>query len=192
MSKLTAAQIKYLETHVMTYDNFPAEGISFKDLSLIYTDSLSLDIIENYIRSIFNSKYYLGKIPECVIGCDARGFIIGMMIARVLKIPFVMARKPGKLPGELLKQEYELEYGKTELQIHKHIIEQYKSAIIADDVLATGGTVLAVSKMLYSIGLEDISYVFLMEISGLNGAGRIQEYYGNSVNNQIFSILKTP
>jgi adenine phosphoribosyltransferase len=180
-------QIAYLETFVKTYENFPGEGVSFKDLSLLYSDPAARRIIKRHFGDLFN---YTSNDP-CVIGCDARGFIIGTMIADELNLPFVMARKPGKLPGDVLEQAYGLEYGQSTLQIHKHVIQPYRSAIIADDVLATGGTCLAVTKMLNRIGIQDIHYAFIMEIEGLNGRDRIAEAHGVNMNNKIFSVLKT-
>ena len=145
----------YLEKFVTIYPDFPGVGINFQDLSLLYTDSNCRKIMQNYFSWYLNS---LKQRPDCVIGCDARGFIIGTLISQVMDIPLVLARKPGKLPGELLKREYGLEYGKSELQMHKHIISKYNSPVIADDVLATGGTVIAVTQMLEEIGVEVFSY----------------------------------
>ena len=181
---ISKQQEKYLETFVETYENFPAEGITFKDLSLIYTDPIAISIIQNY--------FFLKLSPykaDCVIGCDARGFIIGTLIAQKLQLPFILARKPGKLPGDLIKKKYGLEYGHAELQMHRHIITQYKSPIVADDVLATGGTVIAVTEMLREIGIEVNSYAFVSEITGCNARKRMLDEC-DIIESQIISVLK--
>ena len=159
--------IKYLETLVESYEDYPRKGVSFKDLSLIYTDHMAVMMVLNFLKEKFKEN----KIEaDCIIGCDARGFIIGSLLANELKLPFIMARKPGKLPPcELLKESYELEYGKSELQMVKHIISKYKSPIIADDVLATGGTCCAVTKMLSKIGINVSAYAFISDIAFLKG-----------------------
>ena len=179
----TQKDIEYLISLVEVYEDYPGKGVSFKDLSLIYTDPYAIRIIQDYFT--FN----LEKLnPECIIGCDARGFIIGALIAQAMKLPFVMARKPGKLPPcELVSQDYELEYGKAELQMHKHIITKYKSAVIADDVLATGGTCSAVAKMLKAVNVDVCAYAFISEVSFLKGSERITNETGNK---NIISLLK--
>ncbi len=179
----TKQQIEYLTSLIEIYEDYPDKGISFKDLSLIYTDPSAIRMIQEFF--FINLRHLQ---PDCIIGCDARGFIIGTLIAQVMQLPFVLARKPGKLPPcELVKQEYELEYGKSELQMHKHIITRYKSAVIADDVLATGGTCSAVTKMLQAVNVDVCAYAFISEITALKGSERIIKEIGNE---NIFSILK--
>jgi adenine phosphoribosyltransferase len=172
---ITTEQNEYLQQFVETYENFPGPGIDFKDLSLLYTDNTAIKIIQNYFSLALNS---MEKRPDCVIGCDARGFIIGTLISMELGIPLILARKPGKLPGKLLTKKYGLEYGNAELQMHKHIISRYKCPVIADDVLATGGTVIAVTNMLEEIGIQ----------VNLNARQRIIENCGTD---KIFSVLNS-
>ena len=128
--KLTISELELLKSLVEKYPDFPIQGVTFADLSLIYTSRKALDLIKTKIK-----ENLLPLNPDCVIGCDARGFIIGAIIAEALNLPLVLARKAGKLPGELLNVKYDLEYGTAELQMHKHIISRYNSPIIADDVL---------------------------------------------------------
>jgi adenine phosphoribosyltransferase len=167
-----------IENSVGVYPDFPSPGISFKDLSPLYTSPEIMEIICNYFEDVLEDRN-----PDCVIGCDARGFILGSYISKTMGIPLVLARKPGKLPGELLTKKYDLEYGSAELQIQKDIISKYKSPVIADDVLATGGTVRAITEMLNSIGIEVNSYAFISEIEALNGRA--------SLGSDVFSILKS-
>lgn len=184
--KLTTQQTELLESFAEYYPDFPGPGVLFKDLSWIYTSKEAKQLVKELIIQLFEERANEGKpAPDCVIGCDARGFIIGTMISMILDLPFVLARKPGKLPGNnLLKQEYVLEYGKSELQIQKHIIEQYKSPIISDDLLATGGTCEATTLMLNSINIKVNCYFFLSEIIELVGRKKLEKY------GDVFSLLK--
>lgn len=182
---ISEQQTKYLQTFITTYEDFPVKGISFKELSLLYTDSIAVEIIQNNFHKVL-SEYK----PDCVIGCDARGFILGTLIAQKMKLPFVLARKSGKLPGEVVSKKYGLEYGSSELQMHTHIISQYKSPVIADDVLATGGTVIAVTQMLKDLSIEVNSYAFISEIVELGARKRLHNECG-IIDSQILSILKS-
>lgn len=178
--ELTKKEYDLLHSLVEKYPDFPIAGITFSDLSLIYTSVEAMNLIKDKIR-----QNIAPLNPDCVIGCDARGFILGTIISNTLDLPLVLARKAGKLPGELLKVKYGLEYGTAELQMHKHIISKYKSPIIADDVLATGGTVDAISQMLDEIGIKVNSYFFLSEIVDLNAREKLKKWGG-----QVFSLLK--
>ena len=175
---MNSSQLKLIEDSVGIYENFPTPGISFKDLSPLYTSPEIMDLIISHFHSILEKRN-----PDCIIGCDARGFILGTYLAKSLQLPLVLARKPGKLPGEIISKKYDLEYGSAELQIQKHIISKYKSPVIADDVLATAGTVKAITDMLNSIDISVNSYVFISEIEGLKGRNRL--------NSDVFSILKS-
>jgi len=183
MNIITPQQNEYLQQFVETYPNFPGPGIDFKDLSLLYTDNPAISIITMYLAENISPLK-----PDCIIGCDARGFILGTLLSRCMGLPLVLARKPGKLPGELITKKYGLEYGNAELQMHKHIISRYKSPVIADDVLATGGTVIAVTNMLEELGILVNSFAFVSEIKGLNARQRIIESCGID---KIFSVINS-
>jgi len=175
--------IKHLESLTLVFEDFPDKGVSFKDLSQIYEDVSAMRQIGEYFYENLKPLN-----PDCVIGCDARGFIIGTLISQVMQIPFVMARKPDKLPGDLVKQEYELEYGKSELQMQRHIITKYKNAVIADDVLATAGTCCAVYKMLKKEKINLCAYAFISQVTFFNGKDRITKETGNE---NIFCLLNS-
>jgi len=175
---LSPKDISYIEEYVDVYEDFPNPGISFKDLSRVYTCPERMEMITDYFTDLLEDRK-----PDCIIGCDARGFILGSYLSQVMGLPLVLARKPGKLPGELITKKYDLEYSSTELQMQKHIITKYKSPVIADDVLATGGTVKAITEMLNEIGIEVNAYVFLSEIEVLNGR--------SNLSSDVFSILKS-
>jgi adenine phosphoribosyltransferase len=177
--ELNEYQQQLFESLTEKYPDFPIKGITFKDLSLLYTSDEALYHLELLIEKNFKPLN-----PDCVIGCDARGFILGTIVSRCLRIPLVLARKAGKLPGELLTKKYGLEYGSAELQMHKHIITRYTSPIIADDVLATGGTVLAITDMLNEVGIMPNSFFFLSEIVDLNAREKLEKIA------PVLSVLK--
>ena len=178
--KLTDEQKKLFYSLVEKYPNHPKEGITFSDLSIMYCSNEAMKMMKQLI------KENIGPLnPDCVIGTDARGFITGTIIADVLEIPLILARKAGKLPPcELLSRKYKLEYGEAELQMHKHIISKYKSPVITDDVGATGGTMLAITDMLKSININPNSYFVISEIIDLNCRKKLEIYA------PFFSILK--
>lgn len=184
---LKSHQIVYLESLVDVYPDYPKEGVSFKDLSQLYTDVYAINMItDSFAKQLSND------MPDCIIGCDARGFILGTLLAQRLQLPLVLARKPGKLPGEIISKKYKLEYGEAELQMHKHIISQYKNPLIADDVLATGGTVIAVANMLRDIHIMVHSFAFISEVRVCDGRNKILQEFNHLVGgNKILSALKS-
>jgi adenine phosphoribosyltransferase len=177
--KLTDYQLELFESLTEKYRDFPKKGITFKDLSLIYTSRKALNELEVLIKRDIEPLN-----PDCVIGCDARGFILGTIVSIYLKIPLVLARKAGKLPGVLLSKKYDLEYGTAELQMHKHIITKYHSPIITDDVIASGGTMLAITDMLTEVNIKPNSYFGLSEIIDLRAREKLEKIA------PVFSILK--
>ena len=135
--------MKKLEDFISTYRDFPKKGIEFKDVLGIIQEPL---IFKELILKMSDSQII--KNSEAIISIDARGFIFGSAISLQSSKPMVVARKPGKLPGELIKQNYDLEYGKNSLSIQKSALRKYNSFAIVDDLLATGGTVNCVSNLL--------------------------------------------
>ena len=128
---------------IIEHKDFPKKGIVFKDLLPLLQHP---DIFTDLINNMSSSEIF--KDSDAIISIDARGFIFGTAISIKLSKPMIVARKPGKLPGELLTKSYKLEYGTNSLSIQKRAIEKYKSFAIVDDVLATGGTVKCVSEIL--------------------------------------------
>ena len=128
--------MKKLEDLITTYKDFPKKGIDFKDvLGIIQEPSIFKELI------LKMSESQIIKNSEAIISIDARGFIFGSAISLISSKPMVVARKPGKLPGDLIKQNYNLEYGENSLSIQKSVLRKYNSFAIVDDLLATGGTV---------------------------------------------------
>ena len=141
--------MKRLNELIDTYKDFPKKGIVFKDVLGIIQEPL---VFKELILKMSSSEII--KNAEAIISIDARGFIFGSAISLQAFKPMVVARKPGKLPGELLEENYSLEYGNNSLSIQKKALSKYNSYAIVDDLLATGGTVDCVSKILKSVDKE--------------------------------------
>ena len=159
--------MKKLEDFISTYRDFPKKGIEFKDVLGIIQEPL---IFKELILKMSDSQII--KNSEAIISIDARGFIFGSAISLQSSKPMVVARKPGKLPGELIKQNYDLEYGKNSLSIQKSALRKYNSFAIVDDLLATGGTVNCVSNLLLSNGKKVLGLLAVVELSKLNGRSK--------------------
>ena len=159
--------MKKLEDFISTYRDFPKKGIEFKDVLGIIQEPL---IFKELILKMSDSQII--KNSEAIISIDARGFIFGSAISLQSSKPMVVARKPGKLPGELIKQNYDLEYGENSLSIQKSALRKYNSFAIVDDLLATGGTVNCVSNLLISNGKKVLGLLAVVELSKLNGRSK--------------------
>ena len=159
--------MKKLEDLIQTYENFPQSGIFFKDLLGIIQEP---DVFRKLILKMSDSQIL--KKSDAIIAIDARGFIFGSAISLQSLKPMVVARKPGKLPGDTIKQSYNLEYGSSSLSIQKSALNRYKSYAIVDDLLATGGTVNCVSNLLKSQGKEISGLITVAEFSELNGRSK--------------------
>ena len=157
-------RIKRLDEFIETYKDYPKKGIEFKDLLGIVQEP---EIFKELILKMSSSEII--KKAEAIISIDARGFIFGSAISLQASKPMIVARKPGKLPGELLEEKYSLEYGENSLSIQKKALDRYKSYAIVDDLLATGGTVNCVSKILESNNKEVVGIVVVIELLKLEG-----------------------
>ena len=156
--------MKKLNELIDTYKDFPKKGIVFKDVLGIIQDPL---VFKELILKMSSSEII--KNSEAIISIDARGFIFGSAISLQASKPMVVARKPGKLPGELLEEKYSLEYGNNSLSIQKKALSKYNSYAIVDDLLATGGTVNCISKILKSVDKEVTGLLIVVELINLEG-----------------------
>jgi len=152
---------------IETYKDFPNKGIEFKDVLGIIQEP---KIFKELILKMSSSKII--KNAEAIISIDARGFIFGSAISIQASKPMIVARKPGKLPGELVSKNYSLEYGFNCLSIQKKALEKYNSFAIIDDLLATGGTVNCVSELLNNNDKKVVGLLVVAELSKLNGKSR--------------------
>jgi adenine phosphoribosyltransferase len=159
--------MKKLEDLILTYKDFPKKGIDFKDVLEI----LQYPEIFNDLILKMSSNEFL-KNAEAIISIDARGFIFGSAVALQSSKPMIVARKPGKLPGHLLRREYDLEYGKNSLSIQRNALKKFSSFVIVDDLLATGGTVNCVSRLLQDQKKEILGLLTVVELNNLKGRSK--------------------
>jgi len=166
-----------LADKIRTIPDFPKEGIAFKDITTLLKDPTAYQEAINRI-----AKRYEDKDIDLILGIEARGFLIGAPLALKLDKGFVPVRKEGKLPGDVIKTEYDLEYGSNIIEIHKDAIEQGAKVLIVDDLLATGGTVKATIDLVEQLGGEIVEIAFLMELGFLDGREKIGDY-------EVFSLI---
>ena len=160
--------MKKLEDLILTYKDFPKKGINFKDVLEILQYP---DIFQDLILKMSLNQFL--KNAEAIISIDARGFIFGSALALESSKPMIVARKPGKLPGELITREYDLEYGKNSLSIQYNALKKFNSFVIVDDLLATGGTVNCVSKLLHDHRKETLGLLTVVELKELKGRSKL-------------------
>ncbi len=161
--------MKKLEDLILTYKDFPKKGIDFKDVLEIPQYP---EIFHDLILKMSSSEFL--KNAEAIISIDARGFIFGSAVALQLSKPMIVARKPGKLPGDILTREYDLEYGKNSLSIQSNALKKFNSFVIVDDLLATGGTVNCVSRMLQDQSKEILGLITVIELNKLKGRSKFK------------------
>ena len=159
--------MKKIEDLISTYKNFPKKGIDFKDVLGIVQDPA---VFKDLILKMSDSKII--KNCDAIISIDARGFIFGAAISLQAAKPMVVARKPGKLPGEIIKQHYNLEYGENSLSIQKSVLRKYDSFAVVDDLIATGGTVKCVSNLIEKNGKEVLGLITVVELTKLDGRSK--------------------
>ena len=174
MSGLNSEQLKKLIREV---PDFPKKGILFYDITTLLKDKTGFaQLIDLF------SEHYIGKQIDLILGMEARGFIFGPALAYRLNAGFVPVRKPGKLPAETVKVEYDLEYGSNALEMHKDAIQKGQRVLIVDDLLATGGTAEATARLVTSLGGEIAGCAFVVELDFLNGRDKLKGY-------SVFSLL---
>ena len=165
-----------LEDYIASIRDFPTKGILFRDVTpLVQVGQAfheAIDRLADFARSVHT---------DVVVGPESRGFIFGAPVAYALGIGFVPVRKPGKLPRETVSVKYDLEYGSNELFMHKDSIKPGQRVVIIDDLIATGGTIEAIIKLVESLGGEVVKISFVMELAGLKGRERLSGYDVSSV-----------
>ena len=156
--------------------DFPKKGILFKDITPVLSD---IDTLRASIKEM--AAPFMDLEIEVVVGIESRGFIFGAPIADVLNCSFVPVRKPGKLPWKTESVSYELEYGTDALEIHEDAITEGQNVLIVDDLLATGGTAEATCKLVSKLGGNIKGLSLLIELEGLNGRKRLNQYNVHSL-----------
>ena len=159
--------MKKIENLIKTYYDFPEKGIAFKDVLEIIQDS---EVFRELIIKMSSNQVL--KNSEAILSIEARGFIFGSAISFQASKPMVIARKPGKLPGKLIQENYNLEYGNNSLAIQKEALRRFNSYVIVDDLLATGGTVDCVSKMIRRNEKKVSGLLTVIELTKLGGRSK--------------------
>ena len=159
--------MKNLERLIKTYNDFPKKGIAFKDILGVMQDN---EVFSELILKMSSND--LIKNSEAIISIEARGFIFGSAISLQASKPMIVARKPGKLPGELIQENYYLEYGESSLSIQKEALNKFSSYVIVDDLLATGGTINCVANLIKKSGKDVCGLLTVVELFKLNGRSR--------------------
>ncbi|SKB71255.1 adenine phosphoribosyltransferase [Lachnospiraceae bacterium] len=168
--------MKTVEDYIRTIPDYPQPGIMFRDITTVVEDPDGLKLaIDEMQRQLEGIDF------DVVVGAESRGFVFGMPIAYNLHKGFVMVRKKGKLPCETIEQSYDLEYGQATVEMHKDSIKPGQKVVIVDDLIATGGTIEAIVKMVESLGGEVVHISFLLELAGLNGREKLKKYDVSSV-----------
>ncbi len=160
-----------LSDKIRNIPDFPKEGILFKDITPLLKDKEALKEAIVKMADLFRD-YDI----DYVVGIEARGFLVGTPLAIEIDKGFIPIRKPGKLPHEVLKKSYELEYGKNEIEIHKDAVSEGDKILIVDDLLATGGTTLASTEMIEELGGKVVGCAFLLELDALDGREVLKDY----------------
>ena len=174
---------KSVEEKIRNVPDFPKEGIQFKDITPIFKDASLFEKLMSYYVSILKNEN-ISKIV-CV---DARGFIFGSVLANKMGIPFVVARKAGKLPAKTVSHTYKLEYGEATIEMHVDDIARSDNVLIVDDLLATGGTIDAVVNLVQNLGGNVHGCWFLIELSFLEGRSKIIKNVSN-YDLKFYSLL---
>jgi adenine phosphoribosyltransferase len=170
--------VERLEEFIRDIPDFPKPGIVFKDISPLLENHVALN---SAIESL--CQPYEGQNIDAVLGIEARGFIFGSLVAQRLHAGFIPLRKPGKLPADTFSVDYQLEYGSSQLHMHKDALAPQARVLIIDDVIATGGTAHASIKLAEKANAFVVSLAFLIEIDFLKGRDVLKGYNVHSVIN---------
>ena len=162
-------QARTVKDYIRTIVDFPHEGIMFRDVTTLFADARGFRMaIDQLLHP------YAGEEIDKVVGLEARGFILGGAVAHQLSVGFIPVRKKGKLPGAVISEEYQLEYGEAIVEIHDDAIEAGEKVLIVDDLLATGGTAEAGIKLIERLGGEIIGCAFVVDLPDLGGRRRLE------------------
>lgn len=166
-----------LRSVIRDIPDFPKPGIVFKDITPIFKDpQLCTDIIEAFVERLD------GRPLDVIAGIESRGFFFGLLLANRLQLPFVPIRKKGKLPYKTVQQSYNLEYGAETIEMHEDAIEAGQHVLIHDDLLATGGTVEATSRLIEKQGGIISGYTFLISLGFLKGSEKVNKFSDNIIS----------
>ncbi len=165
-----------LREYIRDVPDFPKEGIIFKDITTLISNGDAFKYAVDKMIEPFKEESI-----DRIIGIESRGFLFGGAMAYIIGTGVNIARKPGKLPWKTIREEYSLEYGTNALEIHMDAVKEGEKILIVDDLLATGGTALAVAKLVERLGGSVMGISFLIELTFLNGRKKLEGYKVHSV-----------
>ncbi len=168
--------MKTVADYITTIPDFPEEGIMFRDVTSVLQDADGMALAIDELQ-----KRLEGIEFDVIAGAESRGFIFGMPLAYNLHKPFVPIRKAGKLPREVIRKEYALEYGTATVEMHKDAIKPGQRVVLIDDLIATGGTMRAGAQLVEELGGSVVKMLFLVELAGLDGRTALDGYDVDSV-----------
>lgn len=160
-----------LKSTLRDVPDFPKPGILFKDITPVLSNAAMMKEITDHLSGVWRPEGV-----EAVVGMESRGFLFGMPLAMALGVPFVPARKPGKLPYHKVSESYALEYGEATLELHTDALRPGQNALVIDDLIATGGTALATAKLVERLGARVAGFAFVIELGFLHGREVLQKY----------------
>ncbi len=161
---------EYLKNHIRTISNWPTPGVQFRDITpLLQNPKVFRVLIDAFVHR------YMDARPDVVAGLDARGFILGAVVAYELNVGFVPIRKKGKLPFSTVEESYELEYGSATVELHTDAVKPGDRVLLMDDLIATGGTMMAGKKLIEKLGASVIEGAAIVDLPELGGSARLRE-----------------
>jgi len=163
---------QYLRSHIRTVPDWPAPGVQFRDITPLLQDAQVFRVlIDVFVHRSMDPQ----RRPGVVAGLDARGFILGSVVAYELGVGFVPIRKKGKLPFTTVEETYELEYGSATVELHTDAVKPGDRVLLIDDLIATGGTMMAGKKLLEKLGAQVIEGAAIVDLPELGGSARLRE-----------------
>lgn len=158
-----------IKNHIRSIPDWPKKGVVFRDISTLMDDRLIFrKVIDSFVYR------YLKDDIDAVVAIDARGFIIGAPLAYLLNTSFVPVRKKGKLPAETISQPYSLEYGEAEVELHVDALQAGNKVLLIDDLIATGGTMLAAAKLIKQLGAEILEAAAIIDLPDIGGSDKLR------------------
>ena len=169
-----------IKSKIRTVKDYPIDGIMYRDITTLFKDPEGLREAIN----LFSDRYKDLKIDK-IVAIESRGFLIGAPLAYLLNVGLVLIRKPGKLPAKTFKQDYTLEYGVDQIEIHTDAIEEGERVLIVDDLIATGGTVEAAVKLVQKMKADIIECCFIIDLPDIGGSKKLK-----SMGQNVFSLCE--
>lgn len=170
MDEVRQKIISLLKDNIRNIPDFPKSGIQFKDITPLLKNADTLELTSQVLARPFRNMDI-----DYVVGLESRGFLFGTNLAQDLHAGFIPIRKPGKLPAQTISATYALEYGEDQIEMHQDAFEEGARILIHDDLIATGGSAKAATKLVKKLGGEVIGYSFIVELSALKGSDQLSD-----------------